>query len=70
VSAPTETRFCAWCGRSDADGGHEHCRQRLALVDPPRFCPECARRMVVQVTPAGWTARCSRHGETHSAPRG
>jgi hypothetical protein len=27
----------------------------------------CARRMVVQVTPSGWSARCSRHGEYSSA---
>ncbi|MET0136218.1 MAG: hypothetical protein ABW215_21755 [Kibdelosporangium sp.] len=59
--------FCEWCGRARAEGEHETCRRRLALVDPPRYCPECARRMVVQVTPAGWTARCARHGESTSA---
>jgi hypothetical protein len=60
VSAP----FCAWCGQPDpATAAHDHCRARLALVDPPRFCVECARRMVVQVTPAGWVATCSRHGQ-------
>ncbi|WP_446698068.1 biotin synthase auxiliary protein BsaP [Arthrobacter sp. TS-15] len=31
-------------------------------MEPPRFCPECRRRMKVQVTPLGWTAECSRHG--------
>jgi hypothetical protein len=61
------TRFCSWCGKDEADGDHGLCRRRLALVDPPRFCPECARRMVVQVTPGGWSARCSRHGESTSA---
>jgi hypothetical protein len=60
--------FCAWCGKPEADGGHARCAARLSLIDPPRFCPDCARRMVVQVTPAGWRARCSRHGETTSAP--
>ncbi|WP_446684926.1 biotin synthase auxiliary protein BsaP [Kibdelosporangium persicum] len=60
--------YCGWCGKPDGETGHELCRRRLALVDPPRFCPRCARRMVVQVTPAGWTARCSRHGESTSAP--
>ncbi len=34
---------------------------RLGL-EPPRFCAECGRRMVVQVRPDGWSARCSRHG--------
>lgn len=31
-------------------------------LEAPRFCQLCGRRMVVQVTPTGWTARCSRHG--------
>jgi hypothetical protein len=70
------TLFCSWCGGETAsndpahpDEAHEKCRARLSLVDPPRYCPECARRMVVQVDPMGWTARCSRHGETTSADR-
>ncbi|HEX5115034.1 MAG TPA: hypothetical protein VFW65_07530 [Pseudonocardiaceae bacterium] len=57
------TEFCAWCGQPADAADHEHCRARLALVDPPRYCVHCARRMVVQVTPAGWTATCSRHGQ-------
>jgi hypothetical protein len=67
----TVGRFCSWCGgeSTGTDEAHERCRARLALVDPPRYCPECARRMVVQVDPMGWTARCSRHGETTSASR-
>ncbi|WP_143231487.1 biotin synthase auxiliary protein BsaP [Actinosynnema sp. ALI-1.44] len=60
--------YCGWCGKPGTEGVHEVCRKRLALVDPPRFCRHCARRMVVQVTPAGWSARCSRHGESTSAP--
>ncbi|HEY0803739.1 MAG TPA: hypothetical protein VGD84_01695 [Pseudonocardiaceae bacterium] len=55
--------YCAWCGQPDDAGTHDRCRARLALVDPPRYCAQCARRMVVQVTPAGWTATCSRHGQ-------
>ena len=43
-------------------GVHPACQAQRAY-EPPRFCPQCARRMVVQVTPTGWTARCSRHGE-------
>ncbi|RJQ72229.1 hypothetical protein D5S17_26540 [Pseudonocardiaceae bacterium YIM PH 21723] len=58
--------FCSWCGKSSAEGSHSVCTQRLSMIDPPRYCPECARRMVVQVSPAGWTAKCSRHGETTS----
>jgi hypothetical protein len=36
-------------------------------LEPPRFCAECGRRMVVQVRPDGWWARCSRHGLVDSA---
>jgi hypothetical protein len=35
-------------------------------LEPPRFCAECGRRMVVQVRPDGWSAKCSRHGTTDS----
>ncbi|MFM9378095.1 hypothetical protein [Gordonia sp. VNK21] len=38
---------------------------RLGL-EPPRYCGRCGRRMVVQVRPDGWTARCSRHGTVDS----
>jgi hypothetical protein len=37
-------------------------RLRARELEPPRYCPQCRRRMVVQVTPAGWQARCSVHG--------
>jgi hypothetical protein len=39
---------------------------RLGL-EPPRFCAECGRRMIVQVRPDGWRAKCSRHGALDSA---
>jgi hypothetical protein len=35
-------------------------------LEPPRFCAECGRRMVVQVRPDGWRAKCSRHGSVDS----
>lgn len=31
-------------------------------LEPPRFCAECGRRMMVQIRPDGWWAKCSRHG--------
>lgn len=34
-----------------------------AGLEPPRYCGLCGRRMKVQVSPMGWTAQCSRHGE-------
>jgi hypothetical protein len=38
----------------------------MLTLEPPRFCTVCGRRMVVQVTPAGWTARCVEHGTVGS----
>ncbi len=31
-------------------------------LEPPRYCAACGRRMMVQVRPDGWWAKCSRHG--------
>jgi hypothetical protein len=58
------TEYCGRCGRETA--GHAAsevtgCARALAL-EPPRYCAACRRRMVVQITPTGWTARCSEHG--------
>jgi hypothetical protein len=36
-------------------------------LEPPRYCAECGRRMIVQVRPDGWSAKCSRHGLVDSA---
>ncbi len=35
-------------------------------LEPPRYCTECGRRMIVQVSPDGWWAKCSRHGTMDS----
>lgn len=61
AGAPT---FCEFCGRERDRGEHTSCRMGL---EPPRYCTACKRRMVVQVTPTGWTARCVEHGTTSSA---
>jgi hypothetical protein len=42
-------------------GGATPTAAQLGL-EPPRFCAACGRRMVVQIRPDGWWARCSRHG--------
>jgi ribosomal protein S18 acetylase RimI-like enzyme len=55
--------WCGGCGEELTGEGHERCRAAAAL-DPPRWCAHCRRRMVVQVTPTGWTARCVEHGTT------
>jgi hypothetical protein len=57
--------FCDQCGVRADGGDHATCERRREL-EPPRFCQDCGRRMVVQVVPSGWTANCSRHGERHS----
>ncbi|MGC5016756.1 hypothetical protein ACLQ2R_38830 [Streptosporangium sp. DT93] len=53
--------YCDHCGGPEEEPGHEGCR-RARVMEPPRYCARCRRRMVVQVTPAGWTARCAEHG--------
>ncbi len=62
-----EAGFCAACG--EADPPHGRCVVQLEL-EPPRFCVQCGRRMVVQVRPDGWWARCSRHGVIDSVDAG
>ncbi|SOD75148.1 hypothetical protein SAMN05892883_4353 [Jatrophihabitans sp. GAS493] len=59
-------RYCDRCGEELAGGAHAGC-QRARELEPPRFCSRCRRRMVVQVTPTGWSARCVEHGETSSS---
>jgi ribosomal protein S18 acetylase RimI-like enzyme len=56
----------AYCGLCGEPGRHASCDRQLAL-DPPRYCGQCRRRMVVQVHPTGWTARCSEHGTVSSS---
>lgn len=53
--------YCDQCGEPLTGEGHDRCRGAREL-EPPRWCPQCRRRMVVQVTPGGWTARCVEHG--------
>jgi len=60
VSAPP---YCDGCGRPLASDDHARCLARRAATDPPRFCRACGRKLVVQVLPLRWTARCVRCGE-------
>jgi DNA-directed RNA polymerase subunit RPC12/RpoP len=60
--------YCAQCGQRADAGDHEAC-ERAGLLDPPRYCPSCGRRMIVKVTPDRWTARCARHGQAGSVSR-
>jgi hypothetical protein len=67
-----EGEYCDRCGHllTTAGGlGHEACRAAREL-EPPRYCARCGRRMVVQVTPTGWSGRCTRHGLTVSTGAG
>ena len=53
---------CALCGEP---GVHSSCVAALEL-EPPRYCMQCGRRMVVQVHPTGWSAKCVEHGSITS----
>ncbi|MFC4105399.1 biotin synthase auxiliary protein BsaP [Micromonospora zhanjiangensis] len=57
--------WCDRCGEPAAAGPHDACGAARQL-EPPRFCPDCRRRMKVQVVPTGWTAVCVQHGELRS----
>ena len=57
----TPATWCGWCGEALAEGEHSTCLRQPEL-EPPRWCAYCRRRMVVQVVPGAWVARCSRHG--------
>jgi hypothetical protein len=83
VSAP-ELLYCEQCGQERTgvvgevdghaageagDAGGHRCVGN-AEFEPPRYCGQCRRRMVVQVTPTGWSARCSQHGVVSSVDAG
>ncbi len=60
--------YCGHCGLpltgdEPGDPDHRSCAQRLVL-EPPRYCGSCRRRLKVQVTPRGWSATCVEHGTT------
>jgi hypothetical protein len=60
--------YCGRCGRETGEHGApelDACTRALTL-EPPRYCAACRRRMVVQITPSGWSARCSEHGSLTS----
>ena len=58
----TVALYCDGCGKPAGDGDHAPCAARRAATDPPRFCVVCGRKLVVQVLPRAWTARCVRCG--------
>ena len=63
VATKAMAKFNVYTG--EPAGGAVPTAAQLGL-EPPRFCAECGRRMVVQVRPDGWSAKCSRHGEQDS----
>ena len=59
--------YNVYTGASNADLGAADIPTAAQLgLEPPRFCADCGRRMVVQVRPDGWWAECSRHGRVDS----
>lgn len=64
----TEERYNPFTGRRIVPGHDDVTPTAAALgLEPPRFCEYCGRRMVVQVSPDGWWAKCSRHGVISSS---
>jgi hypothetical protein len=56
--------WCDRCGGALADSDHTVCAR---VLEPPRYCRYCRRRMKVQVLPDGWRATCVEHGAVSSA---
>jgi hypothetical protein len=61
-------RYCGRCGEPLGETPHADC-ERLLVLEPPRYCAGCGRRMKVQVSPMGWVAVCVEHGEISSDER-
>ncbi|WP_067847752.1 hypothetical protein [Nocardia lijiangensis] len=58
-----DERYNPFTGKRIVPGLDDTVPTAAALgLEPPRFCEECGRRMIVQVSPDGWWAKCSRHG--------
>ncbi|MDJ0361039.1 hypothetical protein [Rhodococcus sp. H29-C3] len=67
----TDQRYSLHTGKPVVPGVDETVTEAARLgLEPPRFCAECGRRMVVQIRPDGWTSKCSRHGSNDSATSG
>ncbi|MEU1997864.1 hypothetical protein ABZ511_25750 [Nocardia gamkensis] len=63
-----DERYNPFTGKRIVPGLDDAIPAAAALgLEPPRFCEQCGRRMIVQVSPDGWWAKCSRHGVTESA---
>lgn len=58
--------YNVYTGKLVAEGAELPTAAQLGL-EPPRYCGQCGRRMVVQVDPVGWWAQCSRHGRVRSS---
>jgi hypothetical protein len=64
-------RYNPYTGEPEVAGATGALPAAAALgLEPPRYCAQCGRRMVVQVSPDGWWARCSRHGLLDSRQEG
>jgi len=59
--------YCTGCGRPAQSDDHSDCKRRQRLTDPPRFCAACGRKLVVQVLPMSWNARCVKCGDVSAA---
>ena len=63
-------RYNPFTGRRLVDGVDDVSPAAAQLgLEPPRFCEDCGRRMIVQISPDGWWAKCSRHGVIESSAR-
>jgi hypothetical protein len=62
---PPAAAHCTGCGRTAAD-----CPGCTRPSDPWHYCPRCGTWLAVQVTPAGWRARCRTCATEHRSRHG
>ncbi|MCX4095131.1 hypothetical protein [Nocardia sp. alder85J] len=67
AETPHAARYNPFTGAAVTADGSGPVPAAAALgLEPPRYCAQCGRRMIVQVSPDGWWAKCSRHGQIDS----
>ncbi|NLE78817.1 MAG: hypothetical protein GX610_04410 [Rhodococcus sp.] len=71
VGGELEAAFNVYTGRPVVAGVDDVVPTAAQLgLEPPRYCMACGRRMIVQISPDGWWAKCSRHGVFDSVDLG
>ena len=61
IASELSRQFCAGCGSPS-----NVCKGCLLEFEPPHFCHQCGRWIVVRIFPDPWFARCPEHGDVRT----